>query len=428
MKVLIVGGGGREHAIAWKLKRDDPTLDLHCAPGNPGIATEATCHAIPTADLESIVRFAKRERFDLTVVGPEAPLAAGLVDSLGGAGLRAFGPSASAARIESSKQYAKQLMLGAGVPTANATWHRDVPSARDAVRRLGAPIVIKASGLASGKGVMVCETIAAADRAIDEMLTSKRFGTSGDEILVEEFMDGEELSIFFLTDGVSARAMIAAQDHKRLLDGDEGPNTGGMGAYAPVSLVSDELVRRVQDTIVTPTLRAMRSADAPFRGLLYCGLMLTNTGPRVVEFNGRFGDPETQVVLPLLKTKLLPYLQSCTVEGGLAKCAELEFTTDVAVTTVVAAAGYPDSPRTGDSIDLSNVPDDAIVFHAGTARSADGTLRTAGGRVFAVTGVATSFAEAQERSRYGADQVSFEGRVLRRDIGWREQGRRAGVA
>ena len=428
MKVLIVGGGGREHAIAWKLKRDDPTLDLHCAPGNPGIASEATCHAIPTADLESIVRFAKREHFDLTVVGPEAPLAAGLVDSLSGGGLRAFGPTASAARIESSKQYAKQLMLGAGVPTASATWHRDVPSAREAVRRLGAPVVIKASGLASGKGVMVCETVAAADRAIDEMLTSKRFGTSGDEILVEEFMDGEELSIFFLTDGVSSRPMIAAQDHKRLLDGDEGPNTGGMGAYAPVSLASEELVRRVQETIVEPTLRAMRSADAPFRGLLYCGLMLTNAGPKVVEFNGRFGDPETQVVLPLLKSRLLPYLQSCTVEGGLSKCAELEFTADAAVTTVVAAAGYPDSPRSGDAIDLSNVPDDVTVFHAGTARSADGTLRTAGGRVFAVTGVAPSFAEAQERSRYGADQVSFEGRVLRRDIGWREQGRRAGVA
>ncbi|HEY5547311.1 MAG TPA: phosphoribosylamine--glycine ligase [Gemmatimonadaceae bacterium] len=427
MKVLIVGGGGREHAIAWKLKRDDPALELHCAPGNPGIAELADCHAIPVADSEGLVRLAARERCDLTIVGPEAPLAAGLVDALTAEGIRAFGPSASAARIESSKQYSKQLMLGAGVPTARATWHREVRPAREAARRLGAPVVIKASGLASGKGVMVCETIEAADLAIDEMLSAHRFGTSGDEILVEEFMEGEELSIFFLTDGTSSRAMIAAQDHKRLLDGDEGPNTGGMGAYAPVSVASAELSRRIHDTIVEPTLSAMKHAGAPFRGLLYCGLMLTESGPMVVEFNCRFGDPETQVVLPLMKSALLPYLIACTVEGGLAKTGELEFSGGAAVTTVVAADGYPESPRTGDEIDLSGMPEDVVVFHAGTSRSADGRLRTSGGRVVAVTGIAPTFAEAQERSRYGAEQVMFAGRVLRRDIGWREQGRRAGV-
>jgi phosphoribosylamine--glycine ligase len=288
-------------------------------------------------------------------------------------------------------------------------------------------VVIKASGLASGKGVMVCQTTEAADQAIDELLVSHRFGTSGDEILVEEYMEGEELSIFFLTDGTNARAMIAAQDHKRLQDGDEGPNTGGMGAYAPVSLASHDLMRRVQTTIVEPTLGAMRDVGVPFQGLLYCGLMLTETGPRVVEFNCRFGDPETQVVLPLLRSALLPYLMACRVENGLAGLGELEFEPEAAVTTVVAAAGYPESPRAGDPIDLSSVPDDVIVFHAGTTRTDEGQLCTSGGRVFAVTGVAASFADAQEKSRYGAEQVKFADRVLRRDIGWRENSRRAGV-
>ena len=427
MKALIVGGGGREHAIAWKLKRDDPTLDLHCAPGNPGIAELATCHATRSDDLDGLVTQAIWGRFDLTVVGPEAPLAAGLVDRLASRGFRAFGPSSAAARIESSKRFAKELMMSAGVPTARATWHHDVASAREAARQLGAPVVIKASGLASGKGVMVCQTMQAADQAIDDMLAAHRFGPSGNEILVEEYMDGEELSIFFLTDGRNARAMVAAQDHKRLLDGDEGPNTGGMGAYAPVSPATPELIRQVQERIVHPTLKAMRDAGSPFRGLLYCGLMLTEAGPKVVEFNCRFGDPEAQVVLPLMKSALLPYLAACTVDGGLAATGEVEFLPDAAVTTVVAAAGYPDTPRTGDAIDLSAMPDDVIVFQAGTALAPDGVLRTAGGRVCAVTGVAATFAEAQERSRYGAEQVRFADRVLRRDIGWRESSRRAGV-
>ncbi len=427
MKVLVVGGGGREHAIAWKLKHDDPTVDLHCSPGNPGIAAVATCHAIPAADLDGVVRLASRGKFDLTVVGPEAPLAAGLVDSLNVAGLRAFGPTAGAARLESSKRFSKELMLDAGVPTALATWHGDIPTAREAVRKLGTPVVVKASGLASGKGVMVCESIAEADRAIDDMLASHRFGTSGDEILVEEFMEGEELSIFFLTDGTAYRAMVPAQDHKRLLDGDRGPNTGGMGAYAPVSLATSDLITTVGRTVVEPTLRALREARTPFRGLLYCGLMLTTDGPRVVEFNCRFGDPETQVVLPLLTSPLLPYLVRCTVDGGLANAGELEFSTDSAVTTVVAAAGYPESPRTGDEIDLSAMPDDVLAFHAGTTRGADGRLRTAGGRVMTVTALAPDFAAAQRKSLAGAEAVAFEGRVLRRDIGWREQQRRAGA-
>ena len=367
------------------------------------------------------------ERFDFTIVGPEAPLASGLVDRLTSRGFATFGPSGAAAHIESSKRFAKEIMARGHVPTARATSHTHVDSAKEAVRALGAPVVIKASGLASGKGVMVCDSIEAADRAIDDMLTAHRFGSSGDEVLVEEFMEGEELSIFFLTDGENARAMIAAQDHKRLLDGDEGPNTGGMGAYAPVSLATPELVERVQSTIVQPTLGAMRDVGVPFRGVLYCGLMLTSEGPKVVEFNCRFGDPETQVVLPLLTSPLLPYLKACTMDDGLANLDELQFSDDAAVTTVVAAEGYPESPRSGDPVDLSRVPDDVTVFHAGTR--ADGEkLRTAGGRVFAVTGVAPTFAEAQQRSRFGAEQVQFWNRQFRRDIGWREQSRRAGVA
>lgn len=374
-----------------------------------------------------MVTLALWERFDFTIVGPEAPLAAGLVDRLTSRGFAAFGPTGAAAHIESSKRFAKEIMTRAHVPTARATWHTSVDSAKEAVRATGAPVVIKASGLASGKGVIVCDSVEAADRAIDDMLTAHRFGSSGDEVLVEEFMEGEELSIFFLTDGENSRAMLAAQDHKRLLDGDTGPNTGGMGAYAPVSLATPELVERVQATIVQPTLGAMRDVGVPFRGVLYCGLMLTADGPKVVEFNCRFGDPETQVVLPLLAEPLLPLLHACTVDDGLSDVREVRFSPDAAVTTVVAADGYPDSPRTGDAIDLSGVPDDVIVFHAGTRTNGD-VLETAGGRVFAVTGVAPSFSEAQERSRVGAERVAFAGRQFRSDIGWRERSRRAGVA
>lgn len=428
MRVLLIGGGGREHALAWKLKRDDPALDLHAAPGNPGIAELATCHRLQPSDLDAIVLLGMQGRFDLTIVGPEAPLAAGIVDRLGRRGLRAFGPTAAAAHLESSKRFAKDLMLRAGVPTARATWHADAGAAKDAARQLGAPVVIKASGLAAGKGVIVCGTLDEADRAIEEILVAHRFGTAGDEVLVEEFMEGEELSVFYLTDGVTWLPMLPSQDHKRLLEGDAGPNTGGMGAYAPVSLASGELVRDVGERVVAPTLAAMREAGAPFRGLLYCGLMLTTDGPRVVEFNARFGDPETQVVLPLMESPLLGYLAASATPGGLEGMPAPSFSSGAAVATVVAAPGYPDAPRTGDRIDLSGVPSDVILFHAGTAAAEDGGLVTAGGRVLAVTAAAPTFAAARERSRAGAEAVSFPGRQFRADIGWREEQRRAGAA
>jgi phosphoribosylamine--glycine ligase len=428
VKVLLVGGGGREHAIAWKLWKDDPEVTLLAAPGNPGIAELGTCHAIPASDLAGLRALAEAERVDLTVVGPEAPLAAGIGDLFHERGLRVFGPTAAAARIEASKRFAKELMLQAGVPTGNATWHRDTDSAKRAARVLGAPVVIKATGLAAGKGVMVCETMPEADSAIDAMLRDHVHGAAGDEILVEEFLEGEELSLFALTDGEHHRVMIPSQDHKRLLDGDRGPNTGGMGAYAPVSIGSEEVVERASREIVEPTLASLRERGTPFSGLLYCGLILTDAGPRVIEFNCRFGDPETQVVLPLLRSSLAELCSACSEPGGLAGAPVLEFEPRFAVATVVAAPGYPDSPRLGAELSLPAQAADLLVFHAGTKRGPGGALQTAGGRVVSVTAVADTFDEACERSREGAEEVDFPGRHFRTDIGWREMKRRAGAA
>ncbi|HSA54245.1 MAG TPA: phosphoribosylamine--glycine ligase [Gemmatimonadaceae bacterium] len=428
MKVLLVGSGGREHAIAWKLKQDDPDLTLVAAPGNPGIAELGACHPIAATDVEGLASLAAREDADLTVVGPEAPLAAGIVDAFRERGLTIFGPTAVAARIESSKRFAKELMLEARVPTGDATWHRDANAARRAARLLGAPVVIKASGLAAGKGVAVCATIEDADRAIDAMLHQRVHGAAGEEILVEEFLEGEELSLFALTDGTNYRVMLPAQDHKRLLDGDRGPNTGGMGAYAPVSIGTADVIQRTAAEIIEPVLAALSQHGAAFTGLLYCGLILTPSGPKVIEFNSRFGDPETQVVLPLLGSRLLELLAACASEGGLKGADELVFRPACAVTTVVAAPGYPDSPGVGAPIDLPGPSDDLLIFHAGTKRDGGGRLVTAGGRVVAVTAVADDFDEARERSRAGAEQVRFTGAQFRTDIGWREAARRAGAA
>lgn len=424
----MVGGGGREHAIAWKLKADDPSLELIAAPGNPGIAELADCVPVAPTDVLALEELAIQRRADLTVVGPEGPLAAGIADTFREHGLKVFGPSAAAARIESSKRFAKELMLEAGVPTAAATWHSDVESAKTAVRLVGAPVVVKASGLAAGKGVVVCQTVDAADRAIEAMLQEHAHGASGDEILVEEFMQGEELSVFVLTDGSGFLTMLPAQDHKRLQDGDHGPNTGGMGAYAPVSISSDDLIRRVETEIIEPMLLAMKEHGSLFQGLLYCGIMLTADGPKVVEFNCRFGDPETQVVLPLLRSPLLEYLLRSSEPDGMVGAPPLDFLADSAITTVVAAPGYPDSPRTGAPVQLPVSREHTLFFHAGTRRDESGSLVTAGGRVAAVTGIGQSFAEARNRSLEGAELVVFPDRQFRRDIGWREAERRAGTA
>ena len=429
MKVLLVGGGAREHALAWKLTHDDPSLELLVAPGNPGIAELGRCTAITAMDIAALVDLARAERPDLTIVGPEAPLAAGLADALREHGVPVFGPSAAAARIESSKTFAKQLMLDAGVPTARAEHHVRPDDAKRAARSLGAPLVIKASGLAAGKGVLIARTLGEADRAIDEMLVRHSFGKAGSEILVEEFMDGEELSLFVLTDGTRVVPMLPAQDHKRLLAGDTGPNTGGMGAYAPLSLATPALVDEIIQRIVRPTLRAMRAAGSAFSGLLYAGIMVTPDGPspRVVEFNCRFGDPETEALLPLLAEPLLPRLSG--VASGEADETPLRWTGRHAVTTVVAASGYPDTPRLGDAITLpSSAGADVHVFHAGTARASNGRLVTAGGRVFAVTAVADTLAGAQRSSVRTASAIEFAGSQYRADIAWRELERHAGAA
>ena len=352
MKALIVGGGGREHALAWKLHEDDPSIEIIAAPGNPGIAALGRCVPVSADDVAAIVSLATRERPELVVIGPEAPLAAGLADALRAAGIPVFGPSRAAARIESSKAFAKALMREAGVPTARAVRSVDAAAAKRAARDFGAPVVIKASGLAAGKGVIVCDTIEAADAAIDSMLRDDSFGAAGREVLVEEFMEGEELSLFAITDGTDVLPMLAAQDHKRLLEGDRGPNTGGMGAYAPVSLGTPSVVTDAIDRVFLPTLEALRAAGAPFTGLLYAGLMLTAQGPRVVEFNARFGDPETEAILPLLESSLLDPLLAVANGDKLSGLARLRWSEGHAVTTVVAASGYPEKPKRGSPITL----------------------------------------------------------------------------
>jgi phosphoribosylamine--glycine ligase len=425
VKALILGGGGREHALAWKLKQDDSTLELLAAPGNPGIAELARCVPVSPTDVANVVDLAAAERVDLVVVGPEAPLAAGVADALRARGIATFGPSASAARIETSKRFAKEVMIAAGVPTARASHHSDVDSARRAVAELGAPVVIKATGLAAGKGVIVCETIAQAHDAIARMLLDGALGDAGREILVEEFMTGEELSLLALTDGNTYLTMLPAQDHKRLFAGDAGPNTGGMGAYAPVSIGTSAVVRETASRIIEPTLAAMRERGCPFAGLLYVQIMLTTDGPKVVEFNCRFGDPETEAILPLMKSSLLDAFVALASGEGLAGVAPFQWESSFAVTTVLAARGYPDAPVTGDPIALPEPDERVIAFHAGTSRRSDGTLVTAGGRVLATTAVAPSFDAAQRASCDYAAAVDFAGKQYRADIGWRESARRA---
>jgi phosphoribosylamine---glycine ligase len=427
MKILIVGGGGREHALAWKLRRDDPDSELFAAPGNHGIAAIARCVPIGPGKLEELAAFAENERIDLTVVGPEGPLEAGIVNLFQSRGLPIFGPTREAARIETSKRFAKELMTRAGIPTARATYHTDQREAKVSLAEFDAPVVIKASGLAAGKGVVVAQTVAEAEDAIDAMLSDRVFGEAGGEILIEEFMEGEELSLFVITDGERAIPLLAAQDHKRLLDGDFGPNTGGMGAYAPTSIATPELIRQVMREIIEPTLEAMRAEGCRFRGLLYAGLMLTEDGPKVVEFNCRFGDPETEALMPLMDSSLLELIASVAGGGSLATSRAPDWKPLAAVTTVVAADGYPERPRTGDVIRLPEAPDDVHVFHAGTALSSSGELVTAGGRVLAITAVAEGLLEAAEHSREYAEQVSFKGKQLRGDIGWRELTRGARI-
>ncbi|HEX8430714.1 MAG TPA: phosphoribosylamine--glycine ligase [Longimicrobium sp.] len=428
MKVLIVGNGGREHALLWKLRRDAPDAEFFVTRPNGGMAGMATGIPIAPGEMQSLAGWVEANGVDLTVVGPEVPLAAGFADHFIDRGLAVFGPTRAAAQIESSKSFAKSLMVRHKIPTAAFHSFDELGAAEAYIRGLGAPVVVKASGLAAGKGAVVCESVEDALAAAAEMLGGTTYGAAGSEIVVEEFMRGEELSLFVLCDGKDILPMIAAQDHKRIGEGETGPNTGGMGAYAPVSIATPDLLARVESEILRPTVAALADEKRTFRGLLYAGLMLTEDGPKVVEFNCRFGDPETQAVLPLLRSSLLePVLE--IARGGSIAGARLDWHGGAAATTVLASAGYPGDHRSGDAIHIPaelEGRDDVIVFHGGTTLE-NGELRTSGGRVLAVTGMAPTLAEAAERSRAAAESISFEGKQFRRDIGWREMGR-AGAA
>ena len=420
MRILIVGNGGREHALLWKLRRDAPNATIYATRPNGGMVDLCEGVELAPTDIEALSGFATSRGIDLTIVGPEAPLAMGLADRFRFKGLAVFGPSKAAAQIESSKAFAKDLMREEGVPTADYRVFTDGAAAEAYIREQGAPIVVKASGLAAGKGAVVCETVEDAVAAAQGMLDDFSFGEAGREVVIEEFMEGEELSVFGVCAGEDVVLLLPSQDHKRIGEGDTGPNTGGMGAYAPVSIASPQLLTEARETIFRPVLRGLANRDAPFQGLLYAGLMLTPTGPRVVEFNCRFGDPETQVVLPLLQSSLVDLLFASAESSGLERQIP-RFHTGAAVTTVVASEGYPGPVERGRAIDLGALDeaDDVLVFHAGTQRTASG-LVSSGGRVLACTGLGETFAEAAERSRNAAASVGLEGATFRRDIGWRE--------
>lgn len=426
MRVLVVGGGGREHALCWALHRDAAAsasaVELFAAPGNPGTAALATNLPIAATAVDDLVAAAATHRIDLTIIGPEAPLAAGLADRLRDAGKQVFGPTAAAARLESSKAYAKEVMHRAGVPTAaSATFVEAVP-ALDYISGQQEPLVVKASGLAAGKGAVVCETRTEAARVAQAMLDGS-LGEAGKEIVIEEFVRGEELSVLALTDGEQVVLLPPAQDHKRLGEHDTGPNTGGMGAYCPVSIARTELLDRVRREVFEPVLREMAAQGSPYEGVLYAGLMVTPEGvPSVLEFNARFGDPETQVLLPAMAAGFTEHLAAIAARRWHPSPTQHVLDTErAAVTTVLAARGYPDRPERGVAIQLpAGMSDDVIVFHAGTTRDADGRLRTAGGRVFSVTGLGRDVPAAARASVAAADRIAFDGKTWRRDIAWRE--------
>ena len=424
MKILVVGGGGREHALCWALAGSPLADELYCAPGNAGIAQEATCVEIAAEDLDGLVAFACERALDLVVVGPEAPLVAGLVDRLQDAGIKAFGPTAAAAELEGSKAFMKELCSKHGIPTAAYQRFQDAADAKAYAHELGAPLVVKADGLAAGKGVTVCQTVAEAERAIDAALVQRAFGTAGDTVVIEEFLEGEEVSAFALVDGETALMLPAAQDHKCAYDGDTGPNTGGMGAYSPTPALSDADLERVRAEIVQPTVDAMAAEGRPFQGLLYAGLIRTADGFQLLEYNVRFGDPECQVLLMRLMSDLLPALVAAC--DGVLASFDLRWYAETAVSVVMATRGYPGAYEKGEAIgglDGAAETQDVMVFHAGTKADPDGTVRANGGRVLSVTALGNSIEEARERCYAAIDRIDWPGGFCRRDIGWRALGR-----
>jgi phosphoribosylamine---glycine ligase len=418
VNVLLIGSGGREHALAWKLAASPRIGTLHAAPGNPGIAASARLASLDVSDHEAVKAFCRDHAIGLVVVGPEAPLVAGLADDLDAAGIPVFGPSAAAARLEGSKGFTKDLCARYDIPTAAYQRFNNAPKAKAYIREMGAPIVIKADGLAAGKGVTVAMTLAEALAAIDECFEGA-FGEAGAEVVVEEFLTGEEASFFYLCDGKTALPLASAQDHKRVGEGDTGPNTGGMGAYSPAPVMTEDLARRTYDEIIEPTMRGMAEMGCPFRGVLYAGLMLTETGPKLIEYNVRFGDPECQVLMPRLESDLLDLLEGAA-KGDLAG-KSVQWSDEAALTVVLAARGYPGTPARGGVISNLDFAQSggATVFHAGTA-TRDGQLVANGGRVLNVTALGASVTDAQANAYLAVDRVGWADGFCRRDIGWRE--------
>ncbi|NLU35762.1 MAG: phosphoribosylamine--glycine ligase [Clostridiales bacterium] len=413
MKVLVVGGGGREHAIVWKLSQSPRVSKLYCAPGNGGIAALAECVDIAATDLDGMVQFAKDKQIDLTVVAPDDPLAMGMVDRLEQNGLRAFGPRQKAAEIEASKLFAKRLMKKYVIPTADYETFNEYDKAVEYLDRIDFPTVIKADGLALGKGVVIASSRDEAEKAIYEMMLAEKFGQAGKRILIEEFLTGPEVSMLVFTDGKTYEPMVSSQDHKRVYDNDRGPNTGGMGAFSPSPHYTPEIAAYVEKSIIKPTINAMRCEGRPFQGVLYFGLILTDSGPKVLEYNARFGDPETQVVLPRLETDLLDIMEA-VVDQRLDE-VKVSWSDQAAACVVLASKGYPGSYQTGCPIEIKEKPG-CFIFHSGTKKTGQGFV-TNGGRVLGVTAMGNSLEEAVEKAYGQVESICFKGMHYRRDIG-----------
>lgn len=423
MDILVVGSGGREHALCHALSKSKRQPKLFCAPGNAGIARLAVLVPIKAEDIPGLVNWCKEQKPNLIVVGPEVPLCLGLADELLKEGFQVFGPTKDGAQMEGSKDFTKQLLVENGIPTAKAATFTDLAAALAYVRKEGAPIVIKADGLAAGKGVTVCETLAQAEEALNEAMDKKIFGDAGNKVIIEEFLDGEEASILAFVDGESIVPMVSAQDHKRVFDGDKGPNTGGMGAYSPAPVVTEKLDAEILEKILKPTLAGLRKRGINYRGVLYAGLMITKDGPKVIEYNCRFGDPETQVVLPRLKTD---FVNIClAVAQGKLSHLKIEWDARPAACVVMASQGYPGSYPKGFEIhglEKASQLTRAYVYHAGTTQE-NGKVLTAGGRVLCVTGLGDDIRGAIDSAYEGVREIQFQGAQYRKDIGWRALGR-----
>jgi phosphoribosylamine---glycine ligase len=419
MKILVLGSGGREHALCWKIAASPLVIKLWCMPGNAGIAKDAECVAGDIADHGAVISFCKANNVDFVVVGPDAAVAAGVVDDLIAAGFKAFGPTKAAAQLESSKSFTKQLCRDNNIPTAAYEYFKDAETAKAYVKKQGAPIVVKADGLAAGKGVVVAQTVDEALAAVD-MMFGGSFGASGAEVVIEEFMAGEEASFFVLCDGEHALPLATAQDHKRVFDGDKGPNTGGMGAYSPAPVMTETLCKQVMDDMIYPTLRAMKAMGAPYKGVLYAGIMLTDKGPKLVEYNARFGDPECQVLMLRMMSDVVPALLACA-EGQLHHMS-LRWYDDTAITVIMATKGYPGDYAKGsriEGLDEAAKVEGVEIFHAGT-KLIDGHIAAYGGRVLNVCAVAKNVSEARDRAYAAIGKIRWPEGFCRSDIGWRE--------